>query len=63
MNGGYCSDVEWLMEKHDHIKYWFHGHVHNNFDYMVNKTRVICNPRGYHHENLGGFNKNLTLEI
>lgn len=27
---------------------WFHGHVHDSFDYMVGSTRVICNPIGYH---------------
>lgn len=34
---------------------WLHGHVHQNFDYMIGKTRVIANPLGYggltHHEN------------
>lgn len=27
---------------------WQHGHTHSSFDYMVNHTRVICNPLGYH---------------
>jgi predicted phosphodiesterase len=27
--------------------YWFHGHTHNAVDYTINKTRVVCNPRGY----------------
>lgn len=26
---------------------WVHGHTHDSFDYTVNGTRVICNPRGY----------------
>ena len=26
---------------------WFHGHVHNEFDYMMGDTRVVCNPLGY----------------
>lgn len=26
---------------------WVHGHVHDRVDYMVGKTRVVCNPRGY----------------
>ncbi|MDX8389476.1 MAG: metallophosphoesterase [Mariprofundaceae bacterium] len=29
------------------VDLWVHGHTHNNFDYHVNGTRVICNPRGY----------------
>lgn len=27
---------------------WVHGHTHTSFDYMIGKTRVICNPRGYY---------------
>lgn len=28
-------------------KLWIHGHMHTSFDYMIDKTRVICNPLGY----------------
>lgn len=46
---------------------WVHGHVHDAFDYIVGKTRVICNPRGYpqHNPNLGrnGFQDDLVVEI
>lgn len=31
-------------------KFWIHGHVHSSFDYYIDQTRVICNPRGYPHE-------------
>ena len=27
--------------------YVFHGHVHKSFDYYLDKTRVLANPRGY----------------
>ena len=26
---------------------WIHGHTHDSLDYVVEGTRVICNPRGY----------------
>ena len=26
---------------------WIHGHTHDSFDYSANRTRVVCNPRGY----------------
>ncbi|SDG59113.1 metallophosphoesterase [Paraburkholderia phenazinium] len=26
---------------------WIHGHTHTAFDYTVEGTRVVCNPRGY----------------
>ena len=28
-------------------KLWVHGHVHDNFDYELGETRVVCNPVGY----------------
>lgn len=28
-------------------KLWVHGHTHDEFDYMIGTTRVICHPRGY----------------
>ena len=29
------------------VALWIHGHTHTAFDYVVNGTRVVCNPRGY----------------
>ena len=29
------------------IKLWTHGHTHEDFDYMIGSTRIVCNPRGY----------------
>lgn len=26
---------------------WIHGHTHTSFDYWIDDTRVVCNPRGY----------------
>ena len=46
MNCGYASNLEHIMEKYS-PKLWIHGHTHDSHDYIVNKTRVICNPRGY----------------
>ena len=47
--------------------YWVHGHTHSTFDYEIEGTKVVCNPRGYsklfnlsQNEN---FNKELTIEI
>lgn len=48
MNGAYYSDQEELILDNPCIKYWFHGHMHDTFDYMVgDHCRVGCNPRGY----------------
>lgn len=43
-------------------EYWFHGHMHNCFDYTIGKTRVVCNPKGYRNEN-PDFNPNLILNL
>jgi hypothetical protein len=32
-----------------------HGHTHDSFDYDLDGTRVVCNPRGYAR---GGVNEN-----
>jgi Icc-related predicted phosphoesterase len=47
MNGGYCSDLSELILDNPNIKLWTHGHMHNNSDYTIGDTRVVCNPRGY----------------
>jgi len=47
MNGGYSSDLSEFIMDHPQIKLWTHGHTHDDFDYMVGSTRIVCNPRGY----------------
>jgi Icc-related predicted phosphoesterase len=47
MNGGYHSDLTEFILDRPGIKLWTHGHTHENFDYMIAGTRVVCNPRGY----------------
>jgi len=64
-NPCFMSDLEHLMG--DSVDLWLHGHTHNNFDYQVNGTRVVCNPRGYPNP-FGGwenrmFDPDLMLEL
>jgi Icc-related predicted phosphoesterase len=47
MNGGYHSDLTEFILDRPQIKLWTHGHTHEEFDYMIGSTRVVCNPRGY----------------
>jgi len=42
----FASDLEVMMDG-DIVTLWVHGHMHESFDYHVNGTRVVCNPRGY----------------
>jgi len=46
-NGCYSSDLEAFILDHPEIRLWTHGHTHEDFDYMIGTTRVVCNPRGY----------------
>jgi len=47
MNGAYNSRLENFILARPGIKLWTHGHTHEDFDYMIGSTRVVCNPRGY----------------
>lgn len=47
MNGAYSTDLNNFILDHREIKLWTHGHTHEDFDYMIGTTRVVCNPRGY----------------
>jgi hypothetical protein len=47
MNGGYHNNLDLFIEDHPQIVLWTHGHTHENFDYNIGTTRVVCNPRGY----------------
>ena len=57
-NGAYVSDLDDLILNNPQVKYWSHGHTHENFDYMIGDCRVVCNPRGYYN----GYN-NADLNI
>ena len=41
---------------------WIHGHTHNAFDYTVNGTRIVSNPRGYPGE-ITGFVPGLVIDL
>ncbi len=50
LDGAYASDLSAFIQTHDNIKFWLHGHTHQNFDYEVFGTRVLANQRGYRGE-------------
>jgi len=47
VNGAYSSDLSEFILDNPRIKLWTHGHTHDEFDYMIGSTRIVCNPRGY----------------
>jgi predicted phosphodiesterase len=65
MNGAYSSDLSEFILDHSEIRVWTHGHTHDTFDYMVGKTRIICNPRGYkyYEERADEFDPTIGFDI
>jgi predicted phosphodiesterase len=58
LNACFVSHAEHLLDG-DRAQLWIHGHTHDSFDYTVNGTRVVCNPRGYA---LDGVNENAAFD-
>lgn len=58
LNECFVSDAAHLLGA-DRVALWIHGHTHDSFDYRVNGTRVVCNPRGYAR---GGANENALFD-
>ena len=44
LNAAFVSDLSELLPGAD---LWIHGHVHDSFDYLVGRCRVVANPEGY----------------
>ena len=60
LSAAYVSDLTAVIEA-GQPNLWVHGHVHENFDYRVGATRVVCNPHGYGVENQK-FDPGLVIE-
>ena len=61
VNAAFVSDQTAIIARFQPAL-WVHGHVHDSFDYRLGDTRVICNPRGYGHEN-PRFEPGLVVEV
>ena len=46
-NGAYSTNLDNYILDRRQIRLWTHGHTHEDFDYMIGTTRIVCNPRGY----------------
>jgi predicted phosphodiesterase len=61
-NPCFASDLDHLVRAP--VALWVHGHTHESIDYVVNGTRVVCNPRGYlPHEPNPSFDPTGTVEL
>ena len=63
VNSVYASDLDNIMHSDIAPDYWFHGHVHNSMDYMINNTRIVCNPYGYTKTENTGFDPQKVVKI
>ena len=61
-SSAFASNLDDLVERSG-AALWVHGHVHTHFDYMIGKTRVLANPKGYPHETETRFRPNFVVEV
>jgi predicted phosphohydrolase len=61
-NAAFASDLTDVI-RGTRPHFWVHGHIHRFADYVVGDTRVLCNPRGYfHEERFGGYKPGFVIE-
>lgn len=60
-NAAYASDLLEIIEE-GRPALWVHGHMHDSCDYVVGKTRIVSNPKGYADEN-AVFDKRFVGQI
>lgn len=65
LTSAFASEYAYEIGESD-IGLFIHGHTHDPMDYMINNTRVVCNPSGYPSrgklEN-NSYNSNLVVDI
>lgn len=64
ISAAYASNLDDLVERSGALL-WLHGHTHTACDYVIGRTRVLCNPRGYPQESplQTGFKFDLMVNI
>lgn len=65
VNTCFVSDSDYLLGV-ERAQLWVHGHTHDSFDYSVQGTRVVCNPRGYSRDGVNenaNFDPNFLIEL
>jgi hypothetical protein len=62
-SAAYASDLDALIIERGPTA-WVHGHIHEAQTYVVGKTRILCNPRGYPDEkSFRHFDFSLLLDV
>lgn len=47
LNRFYYTEFGWDLADDQGPKLWIHGHTHHGCDYVIGRTRVYSNPKGY----------------
>ncbi len=62
LSASYASNLDNLVRELE-PDLWVHGHMHETCDYLIGKTRVVCNPRGYPDERNPQFDPTLVVSV
>jgi hypothetical protein len=62
LNPAFASNLDVLVTDSG-VPLWIHGHTHFNVDYLIGRTRVLSNQRGYPDQLAAGFNPSLVVEL
>ena len=60
--GAYASSLEGIIHEYNPTL-WIHGHIHDTRDYMINQTRILCNPKGYPRKDDTNGNFDINHEV
>ena len=61
LNPYFCAPLDDLIYR-TQPDLWCFGHTHTEFDFHIDQTRLVANPRGYRGET-NGFNPGLVLTV
>ena len=60
----YCDMDDVIKNNNEKIKVWIYGHTHTPSSVLIHGVPVVCNPIGYHKENMyNDFNKTVALNL
>lgn len=58
----YVSDLDYLINE-DNVHTWICGHIHQNFDFSIQGTRIVGNQRGKPKDQITDFSKSFTVSF
>lgn len=58
----YVSDLEYLINK-ENVHTWICGHIHQNFDFTLNGTRIVGNQKGKPKDKIHDFSKEFLIDF